>query len=111
MYAMRTHFEQTWFDNEGVFRKDVGAGPGQSPIRWRPLVWKSGDNSYVNERTLAVQQTAWNFVAHMRPGPKLASSVIWWAPDDSSTALRVPFYGAARAASPGVCVYPTLFRH
>lgn len=120
--------------------------------RWRPLEWQSGGESYVNERTVGVQQTAWNFVRHLpnapwfspalvsriphcmhsrtrgeHPGhdggvvdeghirgchppshlvptqvahgrnhlPKPLAGVIWWAPDDSSTAVRVPFYSSA----------------
>jgi len=31
----RTHNEDSWFDN----RHDVGAGPFNSPYRWRPLTW------------------------------------------------------------------------
>jgi len=101
MWNMRTHFEGTWFDNEGVQRKDVGAGPGNSPYRWRPLVWKQGDRSFVNERTIGVQQTAWNFVAQSRgwlPAP--IGALIWWAPDDSSTGVRIPVYGGATKIPP-----------
>ena len=53
---MRTHFEGTWFDTTGLERPDVGAGPGNSAYRARPLSWKSGGKSYVNERTVSVQQ-------------------------------------------------------
>jgi dipeptidase len=101
MWHMRTHFEGTWFDNEGVQRKDVGAGPGNSPYRWRPLVWQHGGKSFVNERTIGVQQTAWNFVAQSRGAlPYPVSALIWWAPDDSSTAVRIPVYGAATEIPP-----------
>jgi dipeptidase len=58
MWNMRTHFENTWFDNEGVVRADVGAGPGNSPYRWRPLTWKIDGDTYVNERTIGVQQVS-----------------------------------------------------
>ena len=101
MWNMRTHFEHTWFDNEGVERPDVGAGPGNSPYRWRPLVWKVDGSSYVNERTIGVQQTAWNFVATSRSWlPAPISGLIWWAPDDSSTAVRIPVYGSATRIPP-----------
>ncbi len=33
MELMRTHFIGTWFDNTGLQRPDVGAGPGSSPYR------------------------------------------------------------------------------
>lgn len=96
MWSMRTHFEGTWFDTTGLDRPDVGAGPGNSAYRARPLSWKSGGKSYVNERTVSVQQTAWNFVSVGRPHmPPPLSSLMWWAPDDSGTALRIPLYGGA----------------
>jgi dipeptidase len=101
MWNMRTHFEGTWFDNEGYNRKDVGAGPGNSPYRWRPLTWKVEDKTYVNERTIGVQQTAWNFVAQSRgwlPAP--IGGLIWWAPDDSSTAVRIPVYAGSTSVPP-----------
>ena len=105
MQAMRTHFEGTWFDNRALpgGRADVGAGSGNSAYRWRPLTWESGGKSYLNERTVGVQQTAWAFVAQSRgwmPGPFRA--LFWFAPDDSSTGVRVPLYG-------GVTKIPTSF--
>ncbi len=104
MRAMRTHFEDTWFDNTGRKRPDVGAGSGNSPYRWRPLTWSDpdSDDTYLNERTVGTQQTAWNFVATSRgwmPGPLRA--LMWWAPDDSSTGIRVPFYGSATRVPAG----------
>merc|ERR1711871_42587 len=103
MEAMRTHFEGTWFDNRAVVhnagavdeRIDVGAGPGSSPYRWRPLTWKASDGrSFVNERTVGVQQTSWAFVAQSRDWmPAPFQSLFWFAPDDSSTAVRIPLYG------------------
>jgi dipeptidase len=97
MRLMRTHFEGTWFDPTGTQRSDVGSGSGHSPYRWRPLVWsKPNDASqrYVNERTIGVQQTAWNFVATSRPWlPAPFRALMFWAPDDSSTSVRIPIYG------------------
>lgn len=93
MNHMRTHFEGTWFDNQGVLRKDVGAGSGNSAYRWRPLEWKSKNKSFVNERTVGVQQTAWTFVAETRVAkPMPLRGLFWFCPDDSSTAVRAPFY-------------------
>jgi len=95
MYHMRTHFEGTWFDNEGVVKDDIGAGSGNSPYRWRPLEWKYDGKGYVNERTVGVQQTAWTFVAVSRSWmPDALRGLFWFAPDDSSTAVRAPFYPA-----------------
>ena len=56
---MRTHNEDSWFDN----RFDVGAGPFNSPYRWRPLEWTFENKSYTNERTIATQQTEWGLVS------------------------------------------------
>jgi dipeptidase len=101
MNLMRTHFEGTWFDNEGVITDDVGAQSGNSPYRWRPLEWSSGGNGYVNERTVGVQQTAWAFVAQSRSTmPDPMKAVFWFAPDDSSTAVRIPLYGGATKIPP-----------
>lgn len=91
---MRTHFENSWFDNTGVNRPDLGAGPGDSPYRFRPLVWSSDGNSYLNERTVATQQSGWAFIAQSRSWlPNAIKAVEWFAPDDSSTSPRVPVYG------------------
>lgn len=96
MELMRTRFESTWFDMSGTDRDDVGAGAGNAAYRRRPLSWQSGGKGYVNERPVGVQQTAWNFVAAVRPRmPPPLRALQWWAPDDSASALRVPVYGGA----------------
>lgn len=96
MNLMRTHFEGTWFDPTGTSRADVGAGPGYSAYRWRPLEWESNGKKYINERTVGVQQTAWAFVAQSRSWlPAPIRALFWFAPDDSSTAVRIPLYGGA----------------
>eukprot|EP00746_Dinoflagellata_sp_MGD_P089058 gnl/MRDRNA2_/MRDRNA2_35178_c0_seq1.p1 gnl/MRDRNA2_/MRDRNA2_35178_c0~~gnl/MRDRNA2_/MRDRNA2_35178_c0_seq1.p1 ORF type:complete len:614 (-),score=114.84 gnl/MRDRNA2_/MRDRNA2_35178_c0_seq1:163-2004(-) len=101
MNLMRTHFEGTWFDPTGTTRNDVGAGPGNSAYRWRPLEWESGGKKYVNERTVGVQQTAWAFVAQSRSWlPAPIRALFWFAPDDSSTAVRIPLYGGATKIPP-----------
>ncbi len=102
MAAMRTHNEHTWFDNTGLsVRPDVGAQSGHSPYRTRPLVWKSGANSYVNERTVATQQSAWAFVAHSRSWlPTPIAALMWFAPDDSGSSPRIPVYGCATRIPP-----------
>eukprot|EP00287_Rhodomonas_sp_CCMP768_P028230 CAMPEP_0202849122 /NCGR_PEP_ID=MMETSP1389-20130828/79866_1 /ASSEMBLY_ACC=CAM_ASM_000865 /TAXON_ID=302021 /ORGANISM="Rhodomonas sp., Strain CCMP768" /LENGTH=49 /DNA_ID= /DNA_START= /DNA_END= /DNA_ORIENTATION= len=45
---------------------DVGAGPWAAKFRDRPLTWHLGNESFVNERSVGTQQTAWHFVANMR---------------------------------------------
>jgi dipeptidase len=38
--------------------------------------------------------TAWTFIAQSRAWlPPPIAALLWFAPDDSSTAVRAPFYG------------------
>lgn len=88
----RNHYEGTKLDPT----KDVGAGSSGSPFRNRPLVWKYKNKTYVNERTVGVQQTAWSFAVHLRkhlPGP--ISGVIWFGVDDTTFSIHTPFHGGA----------------
>jgi len=79
----------------------VGAGSGNSAYRWRPLMWESEGKSYVNERTVGVQQTAWAYVAQSRSWlPAPIRALFWFAPDDSATAVRIPIYGGATKIPP-----------
>ena len=99
MQLMRSHAEGTSL-YPGV-DSDVGAGPALSPYRRRPLVWQAGGRSYVNERTVSVQQTGWTFVAVARRWlPLSIRALLWWAPDDSGTAVRTPLYGGATQIPP-----------
>eukprot|EP01064_Diplonema_japonicum_P018612 TRINITY_DN27305_c0_g1_i1.p1 TRINITY_DN27305_c0_g1~~TRINITY_DN27305_c0_g1_i1.p1 ORF type:complete len:566 (+),score=160.31 TRINITY_DN27305_c0_g1_i1:45-1742(+) len=94
MWYMRTHFDDTWFDES----KDVGAGAFHARYRERPLVWEHEGKQYVNERTIGVQQTGWNFVAHSRGSylPKEVGPVIWFAVDDTSTCVHFPAYANSK---------------
>lgn len=105
MALMRSRQEGSWFDPRGLTRRDVGAGPGHSAYRWRPLIWTDprggggrlgAPTELANERTVATQQTSWTFVAPVRPWmPAPVAALQWWAPDDSGAALRTPVYGGA----------------
>ena len=98
---MRARLEDSWFDPRGLLRPDVGAGPGHSAYRARPLTWRDevSGRTFANERTVSTQQTAWTFVAASRAWmPAPARAIQWWAPDDSGTSLRVPVYGGATRA-------------
>lgn len=106
--AMRTHFEGTYFDNTGLVRPDVGAESGNSPYRFRPLTWASGGKTYLNERTVAVQQSGWAFIAVSRGWlPPPIRAVEWFAPDEVSalpftltlTPARRVCVGAKRATA------------
>lgn len=93
---MRDHYEDSVLD----LSNDVGAEDAEAPYRTHPLVWEYEGDTYVNERTVATQQTGWNFVAQQRHWmPPELSSILWFAVDDSGTAPRYPVYGSSRAVS------------
>ena len=71
------------FENDGVNRPDLGASSGNSPYRFRPLVWSYSGANYLNERTVGVQQSGWAFIAQLRSWlPDPIKGVLWFAPDD-----------------------------
>lgn len=90
---MRNHYEETALDP----RKDVGAESSGSPFRVRPITWKQGNSSYVNERTVGTQQASWNFVAQLRgwlPAP--IGGLIWFGVDDATFSIHTPFHGGTK---------------
>ena len=96
VHLMRDHAEGTWFENTGNTHPDVGAGSGHSPYRFRPLTWDYNGSTYLNERTVAIQQSGWAFIAQSRAWlPDPIKAVTWFAPDEASTSPRVPAYGGA----------------
>ena len=87
--AMRDHFEGTPYD----LTKDIGAGPFHSPYRWRPMEWVIDSLTYVNERSVATQQTGFSFVAQMRDWlPNPIGGILWFGVDDTNTSVYVPIY-------------------
>ena len=92
MEVMNSHYEGTELDAT----IDVGGGIFADAHRPRPLVWDFKGKKYFNERTIATQQTGWNFVAQIRPSmPRELAALIWFAVDDSSTSPRVPVYASS----------------
>ena len=86
---MRDHFEDTPFD----MTNDPGAGPYNSPYRWRPMTFKVDSVEYTNERAIATQQTGFSFVAQMRADvPAPMRGILWFGTDDTNTTLYVPIY-------------------
>lgn len=89
MQAMGDHFEDTVLQ----FDEDVGAGPYNTPYRWRPMTFDYNGRTYTNERSVATQQTGWSFVAQIRPDlPDPLKAINWFGVDDTACTLYVPFY-------------------
>ncbi|MCL1821425.1 MAG: C69 family dipeptidase [Prolixibacteraceae bacterium] len=89
MEMMRDHYEGTPLD----MTKDVGAGPFELPYRWRGLTWKVDGKTYLNERAISTQQTAFSFVAQCRnwlPAP--IGGILWFGVDDSYSTCYAPIY-------------------
>lgn len=87
--VMRDHFEGTPMD----MTVDIGAGGNACPYRWRPMEFKWGDKTYVNERAIATQQTGFWFVAQARGWlPDELGALIWFGCDDAATSYVTPIY-------------------
>jgi len=93
---MANHYEGTALDS----RKYVAAGIFEAPYRPRPYTWYYEGEQYVNERSVAVEKTGWNFIAQIRPFmPIEISTVLWFGVDDSSTSPRFPVYSSSTKLS------------
>jgi len=92
---MSSHYERSPLQGDD----SVGAGMYNSPYRPRPLSWEYKGSFYSNERPVATQQTAWNFISQISPSKAVCSTILWFGLDDSSTSPRVPVYGCATALS------------
>ena len=89
MMHMRDHYDGTVLNMTG----DVGAGAWAAKFRDRPLTWTYGEHFYVNERSIGTQQSAWHFVANMRPWlPDHIGGVFWFGVDDATFSVHLPFY-------------------
>ncbi len=94
-WMMRDHFEGTPFD----MTQDVGAGPYESPYRWRPLTYKVDGVSYTHERAIATQQTGFSFVSSMNASrPQAMRGIMWYGVDDANTCVYVPVFNSATEA-------------
>ena len=89
MTLMRDHFEGTPMD----MTKDIGAGPFSCPYRWRPLTWELDSLTYINERAISTQQTAFSFVSQSRSNlPDHIGGVLWFGVDDTYSTCYIPIY-------------------
>jgi len=73
--------------------KDIGAGPYQSIVRWRPMTWKVDGVDYFHERAISTQQTGFSFVAQSRNWlPDPVGGILWFSVDDTYSTVYVPMY-------------------
>lgn len=87
--VMRDHYEGTPMD----MTQDIGAGGNALPYRWRPMNFKHGDKTYMNERAIATQQTGFWFVGQSRGWlPDEIGGVNWFGCDDAATSYLTPIY-------------------
>ena len=88
---MRDHFEGTPLDMTG----DIGAGPFDSPYRFRPLTYKVDGKTYTHERAIATQQTGFSFVSDMNSGRHPAmKGILWFGVDDANTCVYIPVFNS-----------------
>lgn len=86
---MRDYYQGTDLD----MTKDVGAGPYDCIVRWRPLTWKVDGVEYFNERAISTQQTGFVFVAQSRPYvPSPLGGILWFGVDDTYSTVFTPMY-------------------
>ena len=87
--GMRDHYEDTPLD----MRNDPGAGPYQSPYRWRPMEFKVDSTMYLCERAIATQQTGYSFVAQSRGWLSAPiGGIFWFGVDDTDGCVYAPMY-------------------
>lgn len=98
MALMRDYYQGTRMD----MTKDVGAGPYESIVRWRPLDWDIDGHTYFNERAISTQQTGFSFVAQCRSWlPDPVGGILWFGVDDTYSTVYVPLYcGIDKAPMP-----------
>ena len=90
---LSSKYQNSWFDPY----VDVGAGAEHSPYRWNGLTWTSSSgNSYLNERVIGTQATAWHFVAVVNPTafPPMRA-LLYFGVDDHTWSPKVPLFGGA----------------
>jgi dipeptidase len=89
MGMMRDYFQGTKMD----LTKDIGAGPFQCIVRWRPMTWKLDGVDYINERAISTQQTGFSFIAQSRSWlPDPIGGILWFGVDDTYSTVYTPMY-------------------
>jgi dipeptidase len=86
---MRDYFQGTSMD----MTKDIGAGPYECIVRWRPMQWELDGKTYLNERAISTQQTGFSFIAQMRSWlPDPIGGILWFGVDDTYSTVYNPIY-------------------
>jgi dipeptidase len=86
---MRDYFQGTKMD----MTKDIGAGPYECIVRWRPMQWELNGKTYFNERAISTQQTGFSFIAQMRSWlPDPIGGIFWFGVDDTYSTVYNPIY-------------------
>ena len=89
MELMRDYFQGTPMD----MTKDIGAGPFECIVRWRPLTWELDGKTYFNERAISTQQTGFSFIAQSRNWlPDPIGGILWFGVDDTYSTVYTPMY-------------------
>ena len=89
MGMMRDYFQGTKMD----LTQDIGAGPYQCIVRWRPMTWSLDSVNYINERAISTQQTGFSFVAQSRSWlPDPIGGILWFGVDDTYSTVYTPMY-------------------
>ena len=89
---LSSKYEDTWLSPSS----DVGSGPEHSPYRYNGLTWTVNNNTYVNERIVGTQYTAWHFVAEIDSSRARATrALLFWGSDDHTWSPKIPLFGGA----------------
>ena len=89
MELIRDYYQGTPMD----MTQDIGAGPYDCIVRWRPLTWKVDGKTYFNERATSTQQTGFSFVTQSRNWlPDPVGGIFWFGVDDTYTTVYTPMY-------------------
>ena len=101
MELMRDYFQGTPMD----MTQDMGAGPFENIVRWRPLTWEVDGKTYFNERAISTQQTGFSFVAQSRGWlPDPVGGIFWFGVDDTYSTVYTPMYCGIRKVPSGYAV-------
>ncbi len=88
--CMRDEYKGTPLD----ITQGTDAGPWNSKLRYGGLGFKLDSVQYWYERPTATQQTAWSFVAQMRPYSKYG--IFWFGVDDAACSCYTPMYSCLK---------------